>query len=104
MTSSKMTARALFNLKEKVAVVTGGTGYLGKSIAEGLAEMGAHVFITSRYEDKALIKRAKKASDKVFLCAMRDAEPAVPSWKRYAAYYAVAAFGRWSIIPNKDNI
>ena len=55
-------------------------------------------------EDKALIKRAKKASDKVFLCAMNDAEPSVPSWKRYAAYYAVAAFGRWSIIPNKDNI
>ena len=55
-------------------------------------------------EDKALINKAKKASDKVFLCAMRDAEPAVPGWKRYAAYYAVAAFGRWSIIPNKDNI
>jgi hypothetical protein len=55
-------------------------------------------------EDKDLVKRAKKASDKVFLCAMRDAVPAVPGWKRYAAYYAVAMFGRWSIIPNKDNI
>ena len=55
-------------------------------------------------EDKELVKTAKKASDKVFLCAMRDAEPAVPGWKRYAAYYAVAMFGRWSIIPNKDNI
>ena len=55
-------------------------------------------------EDKALINKAKKASDKVFLCAMRDAEPAVPGWKRYAAYYAVAAFGRWSIIPNESNI
>ena len=57
MTSSKITARALFNLKENVAVVTGGTGYLGKSIAERLAEMGAHVFITSRYEDKVLITK-----------------------------------------------
>ena len=55
-------------------------------------------------EDKELVKTAKKASDKVFLCAMNDAEPPVPSWKRYAAYYAVAAFGRWSIIPNKDNV
>ena len=55
-------------------------------------------------EDKDLVKRAKKASDKVFLCAMRDAVPAVPGWKRYAAYYAVAMFGRWSIIPNKENI
>ena len=44
-------------------------------------------------------KSAKKASDKVFLMAMKDADPAVPKWKMYAAYYAVVLFGRWSIIP-----
>jgi hypothetical protein len=31
--------------------------------------------------------------------AMKDADPAVPKWKIYAAYYAVVCFGRWSIIP-----
>ena len=31
--------------------------YLGNSITDGLAEIGAHVFITSRYEDKALITK-----------------------------------------------
>ena len=55
-------------------------------------------------EDKQLIIDAKKASDKVFLLAMKDAEPKVSGWKIYSAWKAVDLFGRWSIIPNEDNI
>ena len=55
-------------------------------------------------EDKELIKNAKKASDKVFLLAMKDAEPKVSGWKIYSAWKAVDLFGRWSIIPSEDNI
>ena len=55
-------------------------------------------------EDKELIKNAKKASDKVFLLAMKDASPRVSGWKIYSAWKAVDLFGRWSIIPNEDNI
>ena len=55
-------------------------------------------------EDKELIKNAKKASDKVFLLAMKDAEPKVSGWKIYSAWKAVDLFGRWSIIPNENNI
>ena len=46
-----------------------------------------------------VVKKAKKAADNVFLMAMKDAFPDVPSWKIYASYYAVVVFGRWSIIP-----
>ena len=46
---------------------------------------------------------AKKASDKVFLMAMKDAQPSVPKWKIYSAYYAVVLFGRWSIIPREGD-
>jgi len=35
---------------------------------------------------------------------MKDAEPAVPTWKIKAAYYAVRLFGNSSIIPAEDNI
>jgi len=41
-------ARELFNLKGKVAIVTGGRGMYGVAISEGLAEMGAQVIIASR--------------------------------------------------------
>ena len=55
-------------------------------------------------EDKELIENAKKAADKVFLLAMKDAEPKVSGWKIYSAWKAVDLFGRWSIIPNEKNI
>ena len=55
-------------------------------------------------EDKELIENAKKASDKVFLLAMKDAQPKVSGWKIYSAWKAVDLFGRWSIVPNERNI
>ena len=55
-------------------------------------------------EDKELIKKAKIASDKVFLLGMHDAEPKIPGWKSYSSWKAVDLFGNGSIVPNKDNI
>ena len=42
----------LFSLKDKVAVVTGGNGGIGKAIACGLAGMGANIVIAARNEAK----------------------------------------------------
>ena len=58
----------------------------------------------AKEEDKKLIADAKKASDRVFLLAMKDASPRVSGWKMYSAWKAVDLFGRWSIIPNEKNI
>jgi hypothetical protein len=55
-------------------------------------------------EDQELIKKAKIASDKVFLLGMHDAEPKIPGWKSYSSWKAVDLFGNGSIVPNKDNI
>ena len=39
----------------------------------------------------------REIADHVFLEGMNASEPPVPSWKKYAAYWAVRIFGRWAI-------
>ena len=39
----------------------------------------------------------REIADHVFLEGMNASEPSVPSWKKYAAYWAVRVFGRWAI-------
>ena len=56
-----------------------------------------------QYDEVDTYKAAKKEADKVFLAAMKDADPSVPKWKIYSAYYSVVLFGRWSIIPREED-
>ena len=42
----------LFDLSGRVALVTGGSKGLGKAMARGFAEAGAHVMISSRHKDE----------------------------------------------------
>jgi gluconate 5-dehydrogenase len=52
------TTRDMFDLKGKVALVTGGSRGLGLQIAEGLGDMGCKVAITARKADE--LAEAKK--------------------------------------------
>jgi NAD(P)-dependent dehydrogenase (short-subunit alcohol dehydrogenase family) len=54
--------RDLFNLEGRVALVTGGAGYLGGEIADALAELGAHVAVASRDLEKCRAKAAMLAT------------------------------------------
>lgn len=62
----------LFDLTGKKAVVVGGAGGIGQAIAEGLAEAGAQVMISSR-KVEALQRAQKEIKDKtgldIFYCA-----------------------------------
>ncbi len=49
---SMPTIKELFNLKGRVALVTGGAGWLGTAMSEALAEAGANLVIASRSVEK----------------------------------------------------
>jgi len=50
--ASPVSAKQLFDLTGRVAVVTGGSIGLGRQMAEGLAEMGASVVLCARKEER----------------------------------------------------
>ena len=65
------------DLKEKIAVVTGGTKGIGRAIAESLVDAGASVAITARNQDEitkavSQINRRSRGMAKGYVCDVRD--------------------------------
>ncbi len=89
----------LFDLKGKVAVVTGGNGGIGLGMAEGLAEAGAAVVLAGR--DAA---KARAAVGRIEALGARCRFVAADVTKRAACHALVAetlaAFGRLDILVN----
>lgn len=93
------TAKELFSLDGRVAIVTGGRGLYGASISAGLCEMGAQVAIASRSGEKceayaAELRAAGYAAVGMSL-DLNDDE----SIKRFSAA-VVERFGRIDILVN----
>lgn len=64
----------LFNLKDKVAVVTGGSRGIGKGIAVGLAEAGANIAIIQRSDNEETKKEIEALGVKceIFKCDLTN--------------------------------
>ena len=64
----------LFNLKNKVAVVTGGSRGIGKGIAVGLAEAGADIAIIQRSDNEETKKEIEALGVKceIFRCDLSN--------------------------------
>ena len=54
-----MTMKTLFDVRGKVAVVSGGSSGIGAMMARGLIENGAKVYITARKEERLMAKAAE---------------------------------------------
>ncbi len=69
----------MFNLKDKVAIVSGGGRGIGLKMAEGLAEAGAHLVICSRKMERC-VQAAQELAEKnkirslAFKCDVRSAK------------------------------
>ncbi|MDT0576324.1 SDR family oxidoreductase [Croceicoccus sp. F390] len=59
----------LFSVKERVALVTGGSAGIGRMIAEGLAAAGARVYICARNADKVAAAAEGIAGDVIGISA-----------------------------------
>ncbi len=68
----------LFDLKGKVAVVTGGNGGIGLGIARGLAQAGARLVVAARNRDKghAAVKELERLGTDAIFCAVDVANEA----------------------------
>jgi 2-deoxy-D-gluconate 3-dehydrogenase len=53
LTDQDLTARALFDLRGRVAVVTGGNGGIGLGMARGMASAGAAIVVAARNQQKS---------------------------------------------------
>jgi NAD(P)-dependent dehydrogenase (short-subunit alcohol dehydrogenase family) len=94
-----MSAKQLFDLSGRVALVTGGSRGLGLQIAEALGEMGARVAITARKADELeaahahLMKHGVEA--RTFVGDLSRAEAVAP-----LVDAAMSAYGRIDILVN----
>ncbi|KAM6500991.1 rhamnolipids biosynthesis 3-oxoacyl-reductase [Amanita muscaria] len=52
MSSQDLSSPALFNVKDKIVLVTGGSSGIGKMMANGFCQNGAKVYIASRKENQ----------------------------------------------------
>ena len=59
-------------------------------------------YYNSEGMDKKIWKKARTLSDKIFLLGMQSAEPKIPKFKVYSAYYSVRMFGRWPASANPE--
>ncbi len=97
-----MKVQEMFNLKEKVAIVSGGGRGIGLKMAEGLAEAGANLVICSRKVERC-IQAAQELAEKnkirslALKCDVRSAEDIEKVVER-----AIREFGRIDVLVNNS--
>ena len=87
----------LFDVKGKVALITGATGALGKAIAFGYGLAGMKVFITGRGDDKCK-QVCDELEAKGIVCGYATGDPAVEADVIKVVNAAIAKFGEINVL------
>ncbi len=94
----------LFSLKQKVAIITGGNGGIGKGIARGFARAGSQIVIAAR--DQGKTAKAKREIEDEFGVAVLGLQVDVRREEEIeaGARKALDSFGRIDILVNNAGI
>lgn len=93
-----------FRLQGRVALVTGGTKGLGRSMAEGLAEAGAQVAVVSRHADQAAAEAQAMAAATGNLCRGYGYDVTQPDQVDALVAQVLADFGQVDILVNNAGL
>jgi len=94
-----VSAKTLFDLTGKVALITGGSRGLGLQIAHGYGEMGARLALTARKADE-LESARKQLSDKGYDVLVHPSDLSKPETIAPMVDAVIAHFGRIDILIN----
>lgn len=90
----------LANLRGRVAVVTGGTGHLGRAMADALAELGANVVVTDKNEEECTHAAAEIAKAHGVRCVGLGLDLADEAAVRTLPSRVVQDLGRLDVLVN----
>ncbi len=94
-----MSLKSKYDLKDRVAIVTGSSKGIGKAIAEGLAEFGASVVVSSRKQE-AVDAVALEFAEKGYLAKAIACNVSQPEERKHLIEETVKTFGRIDILIN----
>ncbi len=98
-----MNVKQLFDLTGRVAIITGGSIGLGRQMAEGLAEMGAHLVLCARKRERCqeAAEELQKLGGKALALAC---DVKSPTSIQEVVDTALARFGRIDVLINNAGI
>ena len=91
--------RNLFNVKDKVIIITGGTGVLGASMVEYMAEQGAKVIVLARNQEKGN-SLVKSVVDKGYQAFFYQSDVMDRATLEKTADAILSKFGRIDVLVN----
>src|SRR5689334_18716468 len=95
--------KELFDLSERVAIVTGGSRGLGKEMAEGLAEAGASLMLCARRE-QWLTPTVNEMRERGFRVEGMTCDVSDPGQVQAVIDAIMVAYGRLDILVNNAGV